>query len=35
MKTIHIPMEDEEYEALKKEKGEVSWHDFVMRLAEK
>jgi predicted CopG family antitoxin len=35
MKNLNITFEDEEFEKLKKAKGELSWHDFVLSLAEK
>ena len=35
MKTLNIPLEDKEHEALSKAKGNQSWHDFVMQLAKK
>lgn len=34
MKTLNIPLEDKEYNRLSEKKGEMNWHDFVMRLAE-
>jgi len=35
MKTIHLFLEDKEYEKLseKKKKSGLSWHDFVLKLA--
>lgn len=33
MRTINVTFEDEEYEKLKKKKGNMSWHDFIMLLA--
>ena len=33
MKTIHIYLEDEEYNILIQRKKDLSWHDFVMLLA--
>ena len=35
MKTLNIPLEDVEYQKLLDKKGEQSWHDFVMKLADK
>ena len=35
MKTLNIPLEDKEHEALSKAKGNQSWHDFIMQLAKK
>jgi len=32
MKSINVPFEDEEHERLSKEKGELTWHDFILRL---
>lgn len=32
MKTVHIPMDDEDYEKLVKAKGDKSWLEFVMHL---
>jgi predicted CopG family antitoxin len=32
MKTINVTFEDEEYQRLKKKKGKLSWHDFIMAL---
>ena len=29
MKTINIPLEDEKYKALKKVKGNRTWHKFI------
>ena len=33
MRTIHVPLEDKDYDKLKKKKGKQSWHDFIMTLA--
>lgn len=33
MKTIHLHLEDAQYEKLLKRKGKLSWVDFVMKLA--
>jgi predicted CopG family antitoxin len=33
VKTINVTFEDEEYQRLKKKKGKLSWHDFIMTLA--
>jgi len=33
MRSLNIPLEDEEYKRLKKAKGTRSWHDFIMTLA--
>ncbi|KKK74584.1 hypothetical protein LCGC14_2882300 [marine sediment metagenome] len=35
MKTINVTFEDAEIEALNKKKGDTSWHDFILQLAEK
>jgi len=32
MKTLNVPFDDEEYDALVKAKGSLSWHDFIMLL---
>lgn len=32
MKTINVPLEDNEHNLLLKAKGGKSWHDFVMEL---
>ena len=34
MKTLNIPLEDKEYSRLKEMKGDKSWREFVMELAE-
>lgn len=34
MKHIQITLEDEEYIALIKIKGDTSWHDFLMQLSD-
>jgi len=34
MKTINVTFEDSEVKKLLKIKGETSWHDFIMKLAE-
>ena len=33
VKTLNIALEETEYATLKKAKGDMSWHDFVMQLA--
>lgn len=33
MKKINVYFEDKEFEALKKVKNDLSWHDFIMQLA--
>lgn len=33
MKTINETFEDEEYEALIKEKGDMSWRNFILYMA--
>jgi len=35
MKNINVVFEDEEFKRLVEAKGESSWHDFVLTLAEK
>lgn len=35
MKTINEKFLDEEYEQLKKAKGDMNWHDFFMTLIKK
>lgn len=35
MKTINVTFEDEEYKRLIRKKGKLSWHDFIIKLAEK
>ena len=32
MRTLNIPLEDQEYDRLLEAKGDKSWHDFVMVL---
>lgn len=34
MKTLNIPLEDKEHEALSKIKGNNTWREFIMQLAE-
>jgi predicted CopG family antitoxin len=34
MKTINVVFETEEYKRLIEKKGSLSWHDFIMTLAE-
>jgi len=34
MRTINVVFEDKEYEQLKKLKADMSWHDFMIDLAE-
>ncbi len=31
MKTINIPLEDNEYAKLKKRKGRLSWREFILK----
>jgi predicted CopG family antitoxin len=33
MKTVPLHLEDDEHEQLLKKKGKMSWHDFIMTLA--
>jgi len=35
MKQIRETFTDEEFERLKKAKGKLTWHDFIMQLAER
>jgi len=35
MKTLYIPLEDKEYEKLKKVKGKTTWRDLIMSLTKK
>ena len=35
LKYINVGFEPEEIEELNKKKGGLSWHDFIVRLAEK
>ena len=32
MKTINVTFEDNEYESLKAEKGDLTWRDFILTL---
>jgi predicted CopG family antitoxin len=34
MKAINVTFEDKEHEELSKKKGELSWHDFILKLIE-
>lgn len=34
MKQINVYFEDKEYEKLVENKKELSWHDFIMKLAQ-
>jgi len=34
MKQINVYFEDKEYEKLIRKKKDLSWHDFVLKLAE-
>ena len=31
MKTINVTFDDKEYKELLKKKGNVSWHDFIIK----
>jgi len=33
MRTINVVFEDKEHAKLEKQKGDLSWHDFIMKLA--
>ena len=35
MKTINVTFEDEEIEQLEAKKGEMNWHDFILKLIKK
>lgn len=35
MKPINVIFEDSEMEALKKVKGDKTWHDFILELSQK
>jgi hypothetical protein len=35
MKTINVPLEDEEYLRLERAKGQMTWREFIMTLATK
>lgn len=35
MKSINVYFENEEFERLSKEKGDLSWHDFILKLIDK
>ena len=32
MKTIHIPLEDMEYNKLNKKRGDLTWKEFIMQI---
>jgi predicted CopG family antitoxin len=32
MKTINVTFEDEEYQALLKKKGDLTWREFILEL---
>jgi len=34
MKSIYITFEDKEFKELSKIKGDLSWHDFILKLKE-
>lgn len=34
MKQINVYFEDKELEELKKKKGNLSWHDFILKFVE-
>lgn len=34
MRTLNIPLEETEYIKLTINKGELSWHDYIMKLAQ-
>jgi len=35
MKTLHIPLDDEDYKKLEKAKGDLTWKEFVLQLVKK
>jgi len=35
MKTLYIPLEDKEYEKLKKVKGKQTWRELIMSMIKK
>ena len=35
IRTLHVPMSQEDYERLETAKGDLTWHEFVMTLADK
>ena len=35
MKTLNETFTDEEFERLQRKKGDISWHDFIMKLCKK
>ncbi|KKK45235.1 hypothetical protein LCGC14_0810570 [marine sediment metagenome] len=35
MKTINVSFEDKEFEELTNKRGGLTWHDFIIKLAEK
>jgi len=35
MKSINVYFEDEDYKRLEKEKGSLTWRDFILKLLEK
>jgi len=32
MKTLHVPLETQEYKKLKKRKGKLTWKEFIFKL---
>jgi len=34
MKNLNVPLEDEEYEKLKEVKGERTWRELILEIAE-
>ncbi|MFW9968765.1 MAG: hypothetical protein ACFFDF_01105 [Candidatus Odinarchaeota archaeon] len=35
MKTINVTFEDKEHQKLAEKKGELSWHEFILKLIDK
>ena len=33
MNTINVPFDDEEFDRLQEVKGKMSWHDFIIKAA--
>lgn len=35
MKTINVTFDDKEHQSLEETKGDLSWHDFILKLLKK
>ena len=35
LKTINVTFEDEDFSKLEKEKGALTWHDYILELSKK